>query len=111
MLQPGDLFTTNYGWKHGDVHQAESVSWDPEEGWCIVARTVRAPGRAWPLGRLAWFSGYRRTAGGRLLGARYKPGPAGYKAQDHGFPWNGLGYDELLIVERHAQLPLFGGLR
>jgi hypothetical protein len=68
---------------------------------------VEAPGRTWPLGRFAYFGGYRRTAGGRLVGARYRPGMAGWRAMDHGSPWNGAGYDEIMVIARSEQMSLF----
>ena len=109
LPQPGDLIATNYGWKFGDVHEVLSVHRDPEipGAWCFEARNVRTPGRQWPLGRTIWLHGYRRSAGGRLLGNRYRPGMAGWLAQDHGFPWNDLGYDEIMVIRRCAQPPLF----
>ena len=109
LPQPGDLIATNYSWKFGDVHEALSVHRDPEipGAWCFEARNVRTPVRQWPLGRTIWLHGYRRSAGGRLLGCRYRPGMAGWLAQDHGSPWNGQGYDEIMVVRRSVQFPLF----
>jgi hypothetical protein len=108
-MQPGDVFQTNYGAGWGDLHEAEEIVPDLEipGAWHITAITVRSPGRSWPMDRRCWFSGYRRTAGGRLLGARYKPGTAGWESQIKEPPWNTDGFDEIRIVQRAAQMSLF----
>ena len=106
---PGDLVACNYTWRYKRIYRIDKVYPDDcTPGMdCLACTIISAPGAPSSLGgNGAYFHGYH-LRNSRYIGPWYPHGTAGRKSNDNTPPWNGDGYDELMIVERCRQGRLF----
>lgn len=96
----GDVITTNY--RPADVPGYEVIDAEKyPDGWYFSLHYLNDESRG------LYFIGPYNFLDGRLLGPWCAFGTAGRESQSDAPPWNGIGFDEVGLIQEAPQMRMF----